>query len=132
MHVSAHTYPNPLAPWIIHSYMQLHLLSYTEKKQVIRQRGLVCMSAMTTSAGEVFCRQMKGMFLWKLTKGELPEGYSGVFYQGQIQCSGDELNLADCTTDLRSTQQCLDGYVMIECTPGITASVDARDLWYYW
>ena len=124
MQLAEFAYPDPRAPWIYRHYMELYLRppnlqrsEHVELASALR-KGLVCRPAMTIASGEVFCREMKGMFLSQLAKGDLPTGYSGVFYDGLINCTGMELSLSDCTVKMRQVEQCSEGYVMIECNPG--------------
>ena len=83
--------------------------------------GMLCYdedSSIGNLVGEVICRQTQNLFLLKITRGEHPEGYSGrAFYNGSINCTGDESKLSECTVKLVPSGQC-PGYNIINCTMG--------------
>ena len=116
MVVSEYLYPNQQAPWLFHSFMELSLTDNTTRAL---KNGLVCRSVVTKGVGEVFCRCMRRMFLGVISKGDnMPEGYTGVSYDGQIICSGEEPSFSECDVTVYNVTSCASGYAVIDCTPG--------------
>ena len=125
MLVTEHVFPDERAPWILHSYMEIDpyppTLSSQRQTAGVLSYGRVCASVVRKEVGEVFCRQMKGMFLARMSKRyRNPVGYNGVSYNGQINCTGDELYLSDCVVNLHRITRCGDGYMVIDCSTGET------------
>ena len=80
--------------------------------------GLFCTPIVTKEIGEVICRETKGYFLARILKGSRPINYHMSFYDGKIDCTGDEATLSECNVNVYTVHECRDGYVMIDCSSG--------------
>ena len=77
--------------------------------------------SVSNSLGEVICRHAQGLFLSQLSRGEHPTGFSGrAFYNGTIECRGNESRVSECSVNLEPVGWCPGKYTMIECTMGKT------------
>ena len=69
--------------------------------------------------GEVICRETEHKFLSSISRGGHPTGFSGhAFYNGVINCTGDEQKLSECSVNLIPTGWCPGMYTIIDCTIG--------------
>ena len=84
--------------------------------------GMLCYSEkpmVTTLVGEVICRQAEQLFLSKISRGNRPSEYSGlIYYSGEVNCTGDEELLSNCSIDVSPSSWCPDKYTIVDCTPG--------------
>ena len=80
--------------------------------------ALLCYSdtLMDVNVGKVICRQTTGLFLGRISKGELPTNYRGSYYSGSIRCKGDEMSISQCTTRMVKVLWCLNGYARVDCS----------------
>ena len=80
--------------------------------------ALLCYSdtLMDVNVGKVICRQTKGLFLGRISKGKLPTNYRGSYYSGSIRCKGDEMSISQCTTRMVKVLWCLNGYARVDCS----------------
>lgn len=106
---------DPFAWWITYDYPRLNISD--------SESGLFCYSSsapiVTKAVGEVICRETKKYFLSRVLKRTFPTHYSGYFFNGKIDCSGDEMTLSECSMNLHTVNgNCTDGYVVVDCTNG--------------
>lgn len=82
--------------------------------------GLFChndTSMVNGHVGEVICRQTKGQFLSRISKGSRPTDYRGLNYHGTINCTGDELSISECSMQLQPWAWCPQDYTIVYCNP---------------
>ena len=82
--------------------------------------GMLCYDAsISILVGEVTCRQTEHMFLSRISRGDHPSGFSGrAFYNGTINCTGDEEKLSQCSVNLAPVGWCPGKYTVIDCMNG--------------
>lgn len=102
---------DPLARWITRTYPKMYMET--------TGWGLLCAQLVTKAVGEVICREVKEQFLNRIAKTTRPIGYTGHSYKGSIVCTGDESSLSECKVNVYKVTDCMDEYVMVECTTGI-------------
>jgi len=82
--------------------------------------GLFCHSdtpMVNARVGEVICRQTKGQFLSRISKGNRPTNYVGLNYYGTINCTGDEASISECSMELQAWAWCPQKYTIVDCSP---------------
>lgn len=62
-------------------------------------------------------RETESQFAMRTRKGN-HSTYQGQFYIGNINCTGDELSLSDCTVVTISVTRCNAGHTIVDCTTG--------------
>ena len=104
---------DPRAWWLTRTYPQFFLSG--------REGGIFCYDTpvMTIAVAEVICRQVHSQFLHRISKGTKPTNYLGHFYDGIIDCTGDEPGLSWCDVNVFAVEDCLDGYTIVECSTGM-------------
>ena len=79
--------------------------------------GLICAGVLDTLAARVVCAETAEMFLHNMTDAESTGSATNVFYQGSVECTGDEASLAECSVRLRTVSECPGGLVQqLTCT----------------
>lgn len=86
--------------------------------------GLLCYSntplvTVTVPVGSVICRETRDQFLIRISGETRVSGYTGVYYNGTIGCTGDEASLSECSMKLSKQLLCPDGFTIVDCSPGI-------------
>ena len=89
--------------------------------------GLLCAGVLDRSAARVTCAHTSEMFLHSTTSVESSSASSsagvsasssaGVYYQGSVECNGEEADLTECSVSLQTVAQCRNGLVQqLVCT----------------
>ena len=80
--------------------------------------GLLCAGVLDRSAARVTCAHTSEMFLHSTTSVESSASSSaGVYYQGSVECNGEEADLSECSVSLQTVAQCPNGLVQqLVCT----------------
>ena len=105
---------DPRAWWLTRNYPQFFPRG--------REWGIFCYSdtpVVTTAVAEVICRQVHSQFLHRISKGNKPTNYFGKFYDGKIDCTGDEAGLSGCDVNVIAVEDCRDGFTIVECSTGM-------------
>ena len=79
--------------------------------------GLLCYGNLELKAAEVVCRENKNQFAMRVRSGTLND-YSGHYYNGQLECNGEEMTANECKMTIGSVTSCNSGHTMIDCTTG--------------
>ena len=78
--------------------------------------GLLCAGVLDRSAARVTCAHTSEMFLHSTTS-VVESSSAGVYYQGSVECNGEEADLSECSVSLQTVAQCPNGLVQqLVCT----------------
>ena len=82
--------------------------------------GLICAGVLNTQAAQVACASTTEMFLHSIesvTDDGGGGGGVGVFYRGDIECTGSEADITECSISMRLVPECPRGLVQqLTCT----------------
>ena len=82
-------------------------------------QGLLCAGVLDTPAARVACPSTTELFLQSMAEVNSTRlsAVSPVFYHGRIECSGDEVDITECSVDVEAVTECPNGLVQqITCT----------------
>ena len=86
-------------------------------------RAYKCLSMYSTGKQSlqmcvyVFHRESESQFAMRTRKGT-HTSYQGQYYIGNVNCTGDEQSLSDCTIVTISVTRCSNGHTIVDCTTG--------------
>ena len=81
--------------------------------------GLICAGELDTRAAQVVCASTAEMFLHSINSTTVAggDGIAGVFYRGDIECTGNEVDITECSVSMRVVSECPHGLVQqLTCT----------------
>ena len=79
--------------------------------------GLLCDRVLDVQSARVACASSSEQFLHSLSRVAPPNTTLNVFYRGRIECTGDEVDITECSVGVEPTDQCYQGLVQyLTCT----------------
>ena len=80
--------------------------------------GLICAGVLDTLAARLVCASTTEMFLHTVhSTNSTTAGGVGVFYRGDIECAGTEVDITECSISMRVVSECPHGLVQtLTCT----------------
>ena len=76
----------------------------------------MCDGTIDIDGAAAVCREDRGLFAKSIEAQSDNSG--GIFYQGNIDCQGEETRLEKCTLAIQSVSSCSGGVVNVICTSG--------------
>ena len=80
--------------------------------------GSLCDSSANIDVANVICRESKVLFAKLITISSVASGSTGILYNGNIKCTGDEPSLKECKLSLNTVTRCQKGVIVVECSAG--------------
>ena len=81
--------------------------------------GLICAGELDMRAAQLVCASTTGMFLHSVNSTTVEDGGGvvGVFYRGDIECTGNKVDITECSVSMRMVSGCPHGLVQqLTCT----------------
>ena len=84
--------------------------------------GLLCAGVLDLESARVACASTSDQFLHRISRAAPPNDTAagGVFYRGRIECTGDEVDITECSVGLEAVSdvtECPHGLVQqLTCT----------------